>query len=58
MNTNLDYRQKVKFNYPINQNIPKSSLKTSTHAPIKLSIGGNMIGRVHYSNPGCGSCGK
>jgi len=59
MNTNLDFRSSVKFNRGSNnQNVPSYSTKTSLKSPLNMSISGNMIGRVHYSKPGCGSCGK
>jgi hypothetical protein len=58
MNTNLDFHQKKNLRLSVNKIISPSPVKSSLHNPMKLHVGGNMIGRVHHSNPGCGSCGK
>ena len=59
MNTNLHLHPKIKFNnVNANSKIPATSMKTGLKRPMNMAISGNMVGRVHFSNPGCGSCGK
>lgn len=58
MNTNLDLYSKIYFNQASNKNAPSTLMKTSLKRPMNMSISGNMVGRVHFSNPGCGACGK